>query len=116
MAGVEVRTRVARGHFVVELRGELDAAGAAGAASAVAVRAAGGLGVIVDLAGLDFLDCCALRALAGAGEAARRAGGFVVLAGPRGLVLRLLDVTGLPGALGVHPSVAAAVRLSASRS
>ncbi len=105
MVGVELSTRAWRGRFVVELRGELDAVDAAGTAAAVGVRAAGGLGVIVDLAGLDFLDCCALGALLSAGAAARRAGGFVVLAGARGAVLRLLELTGV---LGVHGSVAAA--------
>jgi hypothetical protein len=56
--------------------------------------------VIVDLAGLAYLDCSSLGVLAGARERARRAGGDVMLARPRGAVARLLLTgrdKGVPG-------------------
>lgn len=102
---VELRTRVCGGHMVVALIGELDTMDAVTAADAVAALAAGGQWLIIDLEALEFLDCHAVRALLGVRQSARQAGGDVLLAAPRGLVLRLLTLAGVPG---VHASVAAA--------
>jgi hypothetical protein len=55
----------------------------------------------------------ALGALAHAQKLARQAGGDVVLAGLREPVRRLLDLTGLAGALSVYVSAAAACPASA---
>jgi anti-anti-sigma factor len=109
MDGVELRTRVCGGHTVVTLRGQLDAVEAADVAAEVAAIAGRGQPVIVDLAVLEFIDCSALRALAQAQELARQAGGAVLLAAPGKATARLLDLTCMSGALGVHASVAAAV-------
>jgi anti-sigma B factor antagonist len=87
------------------LRGELDVTSAADAAAGVA---ACGPRVIVDLSALEYIDCSALGALLGVQQAARRAGGDVLLAAPRGSVLRLLRLTGRDTVFCVCPSVAAA--------
>jgi hypothetical protein len=50
--------------------------------------------VIVDLSALEFIDCHALGALLHVQQAARAAGGDVLLAAPRQLVLRVLDLAG----------------------
>ena len=105
MTTVEPRTRVSHGYAVVVLTGDLDIAGAGAAAAAVAALAAGGQQLIIDLEALDYIDCHTLGALLGVRKAARQEGGDVLLAGPRGLVLRLLTVLGVAG---VHASVAAA--------
>jgi anti-anti-sigma factor len=105
MAGVTVRTSTCGGHAVVALCGELDASGAAGAAAAVT---AAGDRVIVDLSALEFIDCCALAALLRVQETARLADGDVLLAAPRELVRRVLDLTGAADRLGVFASVPAA--------
>ena len=55
---------------------------------------------------LDFIDCHAADALLGVRKTARQADGDMLLAAPRGPVLRLLTVLGVPG---VYTSVAAAV-------
>jgi anti-anti-sigma factor len=102
---VELRTRVYRGYAVVVLRGELDTRDAEDTAVAVAALAAGGQQLIVDLEALDFIDCHAVGALLGVRATARQAGGDVLLSAPRGPVLRLLTLVGVPG---VHASVAAA--------
>ena len=64
--------------------------------------------MIVDLSAVGFIDCCALGALAHVWKLARRAGGDVLLAGPREPARRLLELVGLSGAFSVHASVAAA--------
>jgi len=102
---VELQTRVCRGYVVVVLRGELDTRDAEDTAAAVAAPAAGGQQLIIDLEALDFIDCHAVGALLRVRETARQAGGDVLLAAPRGPVLRLLTLLGVPG---VHASVAAA--------
>ena len=106
MTTVELRTRVSGGYVVVALRGELDITDAGATAGAVAVLAAGAQQLIIDLEALGFLDCHAAGALLGVRETARQAGRVVLLAAPRGPVLRLLTMLGVPG---VHASVAAAV-------
>jgi anti-anti-sigma factor len=106
---VELRTRVCGGYVVV-LRGELDTADAESTGSAVAELAEGGQHLIIDLETLEYIDCHALSALLRAREAARRAGGDMLLVAPRGLVLRLLTLVGVPG---VAASVTAAAAGSA---
>ena len=105
MRNVELRTRVYRGYPVVVLRGELDTRDAEDTAVAVAALAAGRQQLIIDLEALDFIDCHAVGALLGVRATARQAGGDVLLSAPRGPVLRLLTLVGVPG---VHASVAAA--------
>jgi anti-anti-sigma factor len=100
MVSVELRTR-ACGGYVVVLRGELDTADAEKTASGVAELAEGGQQLIIDLEALQYIDCHALSALLRARQTARRAGGDVLLAAPRGLVLRLLTLVGVPGVAAV---------------
>jgi anti-anti-sigma factor len=94
---VELPTRVCRGYAVVVLCGELDTRDAGDTAAAVAAPAAGEQQLIIDLEPLDFIDCHAAGALLRVRETARQAGGDVLLAAPRGPVLRLLSVLGVPG-------------------
>jgi len=62
--------------------------------------------VLVDLTHLDFCDSCGLRALIGEARESRIAGGRMsVVAATEGPVRRLLEVTGLTEALGVHGDV-----------
>ena len=105
IVSAKLRAGTYGGNVVVALCGELDIAGADGAAAGVA---ACGPRVIVDLSALEFVDCHALGALLRVQQAARAAGGDVRLAAPRRLVLRVLDLAGLAGLFCVYPSVAAA--------
>jgi anti-anti-sigma factor len=84
---------------VVALRGELDIAGAA----ALAALAAREGQLIIDLAGLEFIDCSGLAALAAVRGQARRAGGDVLLAAPQ--PQRILAAAGLSRLFSVHASV-----------
>lgn len=108
MAGVELQARVCGGHMVVALCGQLDATEAEETAAVLRAVAGRGRRVIVDLAGLEFIDCSALSQLCRAQQAARAVGGDVLLAAPSGKVAQLLELTGRNRALEVHASVAAA--------
>jgi anti-sigma B factor antagonist len=110
MSGVDLSTRDGDGHVVVVLRGELDMAAAAGVAAALAAAAASEPRVIVDLAGLRFIDASGVAALVRGRRQARHAGGDLLLAAPRHQVLLVLAVTRLTGVFPVHASVEEAAR------
>ena len=74
----------------------------AGVATAVEARAPQ---VIVDLAGLKFIDSSGVAALARGRNHPRHAGGDLLLAAPQQLVLRLLSLTDLTELLPVFASV-----------
>ena len=102
MFSVDLSTSECGGHVVVALRGELDAAGVAAALAAVAARKPE---IVVDLAGLEFIDSSGVAALARGRKHARHAGGDLLLAAPRQQVLRVLTLTRLIEAFPVHASV-----------
>jgi anti-sigma B factor antagonist len=83
MAGIALSSSLVPGHVVVVLRGELDVTDATRFARALPVAATSGFRVIVDLAGLAFMDCSGLSALVSARGQARRAGGDLALAAPQ---------------------------------
>ena len=105
MARVDLSTRGHDGQVVVELRGELDLAAAASVATALRGVLARQPKVIVDLAGLQYIDSSGVAALAHARRHARQAGGDVVLAAPQRQVARMLSLTRLIDAFSVHASV-----------
>ena len=105
MFSVDLSTSECGGHVVVALRGELDLAGAAGVAAALAAVAARQPEIVVDLAGLEFIDSSGVAALARGRKHARHAGGDLLLAAPRQQVLRVLTLTRLIDVFPVHPSV-----------
>jgi anti-sigma B factor antagonist len=107
------------GQVVAVLRGELDVTYAASVAARLAVIALRDCDVIVDLAGLEFIDSSGLAALVQARKLARRAGRDLLLAAPQQQVLRLLTVTRLIDAFFVYARVdeaASRVRASSSAS
>jgi anti-sigma B factor antagonist len=110
MASVGLSTREYGGDVVVALRGELDVVDAASVMAALTAAAAGNPRIIIDLAALEYIDCCALAALGRVRAQARQAGGDLLLAAPRGPVQRLLTLTGLIGVFSVHASVEQAVQ------
>lgn len=110
MATADPSTREYGGHVVVALNGDLDVVNAPGVMAVLAAAVARDLRIIVDLAALEFIDCCALGALGRVRAQARQAGGDLLLAAPHGPVRRLLDLTGLIGVFSVHASVDEAVQ------
>jgi anti-sigma B factor antagonist len=105
MFSVDLSTRECGGHVIVGLRGELDIADAAEVAAALAAVAARQPQIIVDLSDLEFIDSSRVAALARGRKHARAAGGDLLLAAPRQLVLRVLTLTRLPDSFCVHASV-----------
>jgi RNA polymerase sigma-70 factor, ECF subfamily len=105
MLSLDVSARARHGSVVVTLRGELDALDTARIAAAFAVITARGPNIIVDLVGLEFIDCGSLRMLADARKHAQEAGGDLLLAAPQEQVLGLLAATGLIRVFSVHASV-----------
>ena len=105
MVSMALSTRPREGQVVVTLRGELDTADAASAAAALVAAAARAPQIIVDLAGLEFIDASGVAALALARVQARRAGGDLLLAAPQDQVLGVLATIHLADVLSVHASV-----------
>jgi anti-sigma B factor antagonist len=113
MPGTDISTRDCDGHVIVVLSGELDIHGAGLAAAGLAAAVAREPQVIVDLAGLEFIDCSGITVLVRGRKLARHAGGELRLAAPRPRVLRLLALTRLTGVIPVHASVAEAAAMAA---
>jgi anti-sigma B factor antagonist len=105
MVSIDLSTVVRDRRAVVGLRGELDVTDAAGVTVALAGVVADHPDIIIDLTGLEYIDCYSLWALAGVGEQARATGGGLLLAAPQQLVLRVLALTGLADVFSVHASV-----------
>jgi anti-sigma B factor antagonist len=112
MISVGLSIREYGGYVVVALDGELDVSDAASVADALTSVAARDPQIIVDLAALEFIDCCALGALGRVRAQARQAGGDLLLAAPRGPVRRILALTGLIDVFSVHASVEDAVQIA----
>jgi anti-sigma B factor antagonist len=114
MIRVDLSTRECDGHVIVALRGELDIADAVSVAAALAAVAAREPEIIVDLAGLEFIDSSGVAALARGRKQARHAGGDLRLAAAQQQVLRVLTLTRLIEAFPVHASVDEAVGSAAA--
>jgi anti-sigma B factor antagonist len=96
------------GYAVVALRGELDLIDAADVADALEAFAAREPRIIVDLAGLEFIDASGISALVRGRRHARDAGGDVLLAAPQRLVRQVLAIIREGDGFAVHASVAEA--------
>jgi anti-sigma B factor antagonist len=109
MSSVELSTRESAGWAIVALRGELDVTEAASVAAALIKVAGRAREIIIDLAGLEFMDSSGLAALVLARRHARQCGGDLLLVAPRQQVLRLLTITRLIDFFFVHPCMEEAV-------
>ena len=115
MISVDLSTREWDGQVIVALRGVLDVADAVSVAAALTAVAARQRDIIIDLAGLEFIDSSGVAALVRGRKQARYAGGELLLAAPQQQVLRVLTLTRLIDVFPVHASVAEAAG-SAGRS
>jgi anti-sigma B factor antagonist len=105
MVTMELHAGECDGPAVVALRGELDVAEAASVAAALAAVAGRDRAVIVDLAGLEFIDSSGVAALVVVRAQARRAGSDLLLAAPQDQVTRALKLTRLLDDFFVHSGV-----------
>jgi anti-sigma B factor antagonist len=108
MFSMDLGSGESRGHVVVALRGELDLMDAAAVAAALVTVAARKPRIIVDLAGLEFIDASGIAALSRGRTHARNAGGDLLLAAPQRPVRRVLAIIWDADGFGVHASVAEA--------
>lgn len=102
----ELEIRREHDHAVVALRGEIDLQASVPLAEALEQASAFHPRVVVDLAGVRFLDASAIGTLAGVHRQLRGRGGDLVLHRPSDFVRRLLDVSGLADAVSIEPSSA----------
>lgn len=110
MLNAELSVSAHGGYALVALCGELDLADAPVVASRlIAAVTAFGPSIIVDLAGLEFIDCCGLGILVRVLKWTRDSGGDMYLVGPQRRVRRVLEMTGLVDVFSVYPSVEQAV-------
>jgi anti-sigma B factor antagonist len=110
MFNVELSVGDFDGHAVVALCGELDLLDTPDVAShLIAAVAAYGPSIIVDLAGLKFIDSCGLGVLVRVLRWTREGGGDLSLAAPQQQARRVLEITGLINVFSVYPSVEQAV-------
>ena len=86
---------------VVRLTGELDLATGPMLAARLSVLLAEGCDVVIDLAGLSFMDSSGLSVLIGAHQEAAPHGRIVRLVGATGMVARVLTISGADQVLDV---------------
>ena len=104
MFSTDLSVRDCDGHVVVTLLGELDVVDAAAVTAALMAAADREPRIVVDLAGLEFIDVSGVAALMRARKHARGAGGDLLLAAPRPRLLRLLSIPSLAYDFSVHAS------------
>jgi anti-sigma B factor antagonist len=105
MFSMDLGSRRTGDHVIIALHGELDLVDAPVVAGALGVVAAHEPRIIVDLAGLDFIDASGVAALSQGRQHARDAGGDLLLAAPRRPVRVILAVIWAAGGSSLHASV-----------
>src|SRR3984885_2864622 len=105
MVSVDLSTSECNGRAVVTLSGELDVADAASVVAALAATVAREREIIIDLAGLEFIDSTGLAALVSGCKQARLSGGDVLRAPPRHQLLRVFAIPRLLDEFSVHASI-----------
>jgi anti-anti-sigma factor len=109
MASVELRNWECGDLVVVGLCGQLDAVNIDEFVASLSAVTGSGRRIVIDLAGLGFIDCGAVAGLRRVRELALRAGGDLSLAAAAGIVLRLLTLISAADLVPVYASVAVAV-------
>jgi len=99
----EVRTSTEPGRVVVALTGECDLSAREELTSALLAAVGMAPVVVVDVAGLRFLDSTGVHGLVTAHHAAQRDGGRLYLINAAGTVASVLEVTGLDDLLRPPP-------------
>jgi anti-sigma B factor antagonist len=98
--------------YVVSVDGELDLHTTSELEQALTtVLSRGGRNVVVDLAGLVFIDSTALAALLRAQPLFRARGGRLLLVSEDRRILRTLEITGLDRTFDIEPQLGRAVEL-----
>ncbi len=102
---LEVSTRRVGERVVVAVAGEVDLETASQMGDAALAAAQDSPHLVLDLAGVTFLDSTGLKVLLAVQRRAQLASGSLVLAGAPRPVLRILTLTGLEDAFTFYDSV-----------
>ena len=106
MTDIDVRVSGSGLARVLELEGTCDLASAPKLRESLAeLRPPDVMDLLIDLSGLEFIDSTGLGLILGALRRLREAGGTLKLAGAKGAVLRLLEVTDLDKIIPLFPDV-----------
>ncbi|MFD0691741.1 STAS domain-containing protein [Actinomadura fibrosa] len=110
MPALEVTARALDGRTVVSLRGELDIAVSDDLRRQIrAARREHGDHVVLDMESLEFMDSHGLSVIISCYKSVTAAGGSLTLAGPRPIIRRTLEITGLHRRFRVLPTLAEAI-------
>jgi len=102
--------RAARGWTIVRLPRDIDIANAGQVtADLLAAASPAAATVLGDMTATAFCDCAGVSALLAAGRGLTLAGGDLRIVATARPVLRTFELTGLPRALPVYPSISAAL-------
>lgn len=107
---INVETRVSGDFTIVDVTGEVDVFTAPKLREAIlGLLTDGATRIIVNLAGVGFMDSTGLGVLVGALKRVKERDGELAVAGAQGTVLRVLTVTGLNAVFPMHDTVDAAL-------
>ncbi len=107
---LDLATRQADDHTVVEVGGEVDVYTAPGLDEHLgSLVQAGQVHLVVDLSGVDFLDSTGLGVLVKALKRAREHDGSLDLVATEERILKVFRITGLDAVIPIHVSVDAAL-------
>jgi anti-sigma B factor antagonist len=102
---LQIETRSDHGAMVVVVEGDVDAATAPqleGELLTALLGANAHTDVVVDLAGVAFMDSSGLRVLIDAAKSCRNLDAMLIVRNPSSTVARLLDITALTGVVTIH--------------
>ena len=103
---ITVRARTVGDWSVLDVEGEVDVFTAPKMREAILGLLTGGTDkLIVNLAGVGFMDSTGLGVLVGGLKRVKERNGTLALAGVQGTVMRVLSVTGLNAVFPMHDSV-----------
>ncbi|MFI6295131.1 STAS domain-containing protein [Nonomuraea sp. NPDC050790] len=105
MSGLDVSCEHARGVTLIRVAGEVDATNSAGLATAIEQARRPGVPVVLDLAGMTFLDSSGLKVLLSAHLLGEGQGSPVHLAAVQPMPVRVLRITGVLDRLNVHDTL-----------
>ena len=115
--GFAVTVGFERSRAVLRVRGEVDLFRSPDLAALLhAVIDQGHRSLVIDLAGLSFIDASGLRIIADGASRLRQSGGELVIGSPPAMFRRLIDITGMSELFKLEATAEVATRLAAEES
>ncbi|WP_405835718.1 STAS domain-containing protein [Streptomyces sp. NBC_01518] len=102
---LSVRTDVVDGTLVVAVAGEIDQETGGSLRQALELPEGAAPRVVIDLRDVSFMDSSGINILIAVQTILAEAGGWLRLAGAAPPVLRIIQLVGIDGFIGCHPTV-----------